>query len=373
MLVDSGNLVNDLISEEFAKQIRIKYTPVERKVGTAAKGGSVKIIGRSDPIRIFIENIPHAVVITPYVVRDLSHPINVGRDFLGRHEGRLEFSPREGYLELKGSKVKLIRKGAILNDPTVTDLRLIRAFQNTSRSQEKSTGMVFEGLLNSCESSEPEPIQMFSRQEIEVPANSAVFVSVTTNGKMPMKTAYANDLLLEPDVNGELPVLIVPGISHVIEGAVYCLAVNPEMKRIKIPEGTALGTIEVASINEVTESTGAKKASKNVIPQILKDLKLDENEIISQDLSLKSTIVQLFVKYRDIISRDEFDYRHTTALQCQIQLKPGDETPAKLKARPLNPAQEASMKIQLEEWEQGGIISPWLVLKRRIRQSYGGV
>jgi hypothetical protein len=93
MLVDSGNLVNDLISEEFAKQIRVKYTPVERKVGTAAKGGSVKITGRSEPIRIFIENIPHAVVITPYVVRDLSHPINVGRDFLGRHEGRLEFSP----------------------------------------------------------------------------------------------------------------------------------------------------------------------------------------------------------------------------------------------------------------------------------------
>jgi hypothetical protein len=109
------------------------------------------------------------------------------------------------------------------------------------------------------------------------------------------------------------------------------------MKRIKIPEGTVLGTIEVASVNEVPESTGVKRASKNgndVIPQILKDLKLDENENISRDPSLKNTIVQLFVEYQDIISRDEFDYGHTTAIQCQIQLKPGEETPVKLKDDP---------------------------------------
>ncbi len=124
--------------------------------------------------------------------------------------------------------------------------------------------MVLESLLNSCETAESEPISMFNRQEVEVPANSAIFVSVTTKGRMPMKTAYANNLLLEPDVSSELPILIVPGVSHVIEGAVYCLAVNPEMKRIKIPEGTVLGTIGVASVNEVTESTGVKKSSKTI-------------------------------------------------------------------------------------------------------------
>ena len=58
MLVDSGNLVHDLISEEFAKIIRAKCSPVEKKVGTAAKGGSVNIVRRAAPIRWFIENMP---------------------------------------------------------------------------------------------------------------------------------------------------------------------------------------------------------------------------------------------------------------------------------------------------------------------------
>jgi hypothetical protein len=60
MLIDSGNLVDDLISEEFARLLKVKYTPEEKSVGTAAKGGSVQIIGRSEPIKIFIENIPQA-------------------------------------------------------------------------------------------------------------------------------------------------------------------------------------------------------------------------------------------------------------------------------------------------------------------------
>ena len=57
MLVDSGNLVNDLISEEFAKQLKVKFTPINKAVGTASKGGSVQIIGRSQPIQLFIENL----------------------------------------------------------------------------------------------------------------------------------------------------------------------------------------------------------------------------------------------------------------------------------------------------------------------------
>ena len=65
MLVDSGNLVNDLISEEFANLLKVKYVPEEKQVGTAAKGGSVKILGRSQPIKLFIENIARPVVIEP--------------------------------------------------------------------------------------------------------------------------------------------------------------------------------------------------------------------------------------------------------------------------------------------------------------------
>ena len=151
MLVDSGNLVNDLISEEFAIAARINYTPAEKKVGTAAKGGSVKIIGRSVPFKIFIENIPQAVVIHPFVVKDLSHPVNVGRNFLGRNGGRLEYTPKEGYLEINGEKVKMIRKGAVLNESRVTDARFLKVFNGQSEQRLVHTGMIYKNSVNACE------------------------------------------------------------------------------------------------------------------------------------------------------------------------------------------------------------------------------
>ena len=108
MLIDSGNLVSDLVSEEFAKLARFQYEPVQRKIGTAAKGGSVSIIGKCKPFKVFVENMPDAVIIQPYVVRDLAHPINVGRSFLGRYQGKLEFLQNAGFLEVGGHKTRLI-------------------------------------------------------------------------------------------------------------------------------------------------------------------------------------------------------------------------------------------------------------------------
>ena len=121
MLVDSGNLVNDLISEDFAKKTGVKYEQIEKKVGTAAKGGSVQIIGRSQPIKLFIENISQPVIIKPFVVRDLAHPINVGRGFLGRYQGKLEYTETDGYLDIYGQKACLIGKNEPLFCEEMTD------------------------------------------------------------------------------------------------------------------------------------------------------------------------------------------------------------------------------------------------------------
>ncbi len=46
-------------------------------------------------MKIFLEDIPQPITIEPFVVKDLSHLINVGRNFLGRYQGKLDFS-RQG-------------------------------------------------------------------------------------------------------------------------------------------------------------------------------------------------------------------------------------------------------------------------------------
>ena len=87
----------------------------------------MSIVGRLiQPLQLHIENISTPVFLRPYVVEELSHPINVGRDFLGQYKGRLEFEGHAEFLEVGGQKVKLITKWEELCHAGVTDCKLRR-------------------------------------------------------------------------------------------------------------------------------------------------------------------------------------------------------------------------------------------------------
>ena len=370
MLIDSGNLVNDLISEEFAKILKVKYTPLEKQVGTAEKGGSVKIIGKSEPIKIFIEGVPQGVIIQPLIVKDLSHPVNVGRDFLGRNGGKLEFTPTEGYIEINKTKVRMIKKNTHMTGGEVIDSRFQKVFRSHGSYVHLDTGMIYEGTVNQCEDDLTDPVKMFNKTEAEIPAMSGMFVPITTNGKMLLKNARKYDLCIEPCEHGETPVLVVPGTGKLLKNEAYCFVVNPETRRIKLTAGSLLGMISLTKVIEPTIQGDDESLNfihniedRTLRQQVMKDLKISENPLMKGNSKLQGEVLDLFCQYGDIISRHEFDYGHTTEIQCHIQLKPGEETPVKMKARPLNPAQEDSLRKQIHEWERGGIIektqSPW--------------
>ena len=84
ILIDSGNLFADLISEDLAKRLKLKVSGTPRTVGTASTQGKVTIVGRSNPFYLYLEGVPEAIRIQPYVVKDLAHNINLGQDFLRR-------------------------------------------------------------------------------------------------------------------------------------------------------------------------------------------------------------------------------------------------------------------------------------------------
>ena len=63
----SGSLVHDLILEEFATLVRIKYMALQKKVGMAAKG--VSIVGQCLPLKIFLEDITQPIIIELFVVK----------------------------------------------------------------------------------------------------------------------------------------------------------------------------------------------------------------------------------------------------------------------------------------------------------------
>ena len=116
-LIDSGNLFGNLISEEFAKTLRVKYKGVEKTVGTAANDGALTILGKAvSPIRLYLEDVKQAVSIQPYVVGRLSHPVNLGQQFLSDHDADMNFhnEGRSILLKIKGSATCLVAGKASL-------------------------------------------------------------------------------------------------------------------------------------------------------------------------------------------------------------------------------------------------------------------
>ena len=81
-------------------------------------------------------------------MEELSHPINVGRDFLGWYKGKLEFEGPTGFLEVGGQKVKLISKREELCHAGVRDCKLKRVMDLPGGSDCASRKMVWRGELN---------------------------------------------------------------------------------------------------------------------------------------------------------------------------------------------------------------------------------
>ncbi len=371
MLVDSGNLVNDLISAEFADLIKVRYIATQKqKVGTASKNGSVSIIGQCRPFKIFLENLPKPLTIQPFVVKELSHPINVGRNFLGRYKGKLEFSPDHGFLEIKSQKVKLISKTDELLDNAVTDARIRKVMKMPQGHPYSAPDMVKEGMLNSVQDKPFAEIPIFAKSRVEIPAMSGRFVPFSTGGKIPLRIAREQDLVIRPEGREDEVVLVLPGVCRTLQDTAYSLVVNPDARDVVVEEGYLLGHVTTMDRDNGEEDQRNPKPEVHILEKLQDKreflrgkLKLDENPLIKENPNLGEEILQAFTDNWDAVSKDDFDYGHATAVQCQIQLKPGEETPVKLRARPLNPAQEASMKKQLKEWEAAGVIektqSPW--------------
>jgi transposase InsO family protein len=372
MLVDSGNLVSDLISEEFAKLARVPYEPVQKKVGTAAKGGSVNIIGKCKPFKIFIENVSKAITLQPFIVKELSHPINVGRAFLGRYRGRLEFAPDKGFLEICGQKTKLIDKRDELRGEAVTDERIKKVAELPEGRKYSAPHMVMEGMLNQVEYTPKEDIPVYPRTKLEIPAQSAMFVPITTRGRILVGEIEDRPLLMEEIGEESGASLLIPGICSIIENEAYCFVINPAPTRTILHPEDPIGKATILpegtwsqrpQIGNASSCAVTGKETRDRRKWIEDKLKLKENEVVRRTPRLKEEILRLFEDNFEALSQHEFDYGHTTAIQCQIQLKKGEEEPVRLKARPLNPAQEASMQNQLQEWESSGVIeksqSPW--------------
>ena len=147
---------------------------------------------------------------------------------------------------------------------------------------------------------------------------------------------------------------------------------------VKMPAGKILGTAsrltheavhdinsenicEVGHSNEGIQDEVGKKGGNVDFDQLLRDLKIHDNQLLQANKKAKGKLVRILRRYQDCFftsgATDEDKYGLTDLTEMKIRLKPG-AVPIRQKVRPLNPKQEEVLQKQLDSWLANEIIEP---------------
>ena len=109
IMIDSGNLVGDVVSEDFARQANLAGEACWKEIKTAAAASKMQIIWRCYPVQLRIAGIGTSFNVQPWIAQGMKNAVNLGQQFLSRNAAQLTFT--EGKVRIGGGKVYLEEKG----------------------------------------------------------------------------------------------------------------------------------------------------------------------------------------------------------------------------------------------------------------------
>ena len=96
------------MSTEFADRIGVIWEPYKLKVGTAAQGGNLEVVGRIPTLQMAISPKLVVTLTDTIVIRDLSHPLNLSLRFLKECRAQLDYTTAEPQLWIKGEQIPIV-------------------------------------------------------------------------------------------------------------------------------------------------------------------------------------------------------------------------------------------------------------------------
>ena len=371
MVIDQGQTIKQgvLISEELMKELGLSYEKLlpGKKVGTAKGGASLEKVGITKPFNIRIPGISRTFVSRATVCKDVADQCNLGTAFLQsihRATGlkpRLEFSEDGTHLVLGEDQVELVRRVA----PKTPSMDVAKEEEGTGLGPD-GPGQVDRGRQTRRQTAPEEKrrsasvgvrrkgaLPVFVEKDTVVKANSLNFVQVD---RVPATA------LLEPvKIPGLGSVSAVPGVY---KDQKRIAVLNLEGERVLragtqvaeiCPTGHILKEVPKEKVRSTQETDGR-------VEELVKELRLDEKELLKADPKLKEKLVELVREYLDIFSSPEEVFGKTSLVEFEINLEPGSK-PYKAKVRPTNPKQRQDLREQLDRWEAEGVVeeceSPW--------------
>ena len=142
----------------------------------------------------------------------------------------------------------------------------------------------------------------------------------------------------------------IPGVNHVrVVPAIYrdqdrVAVLNLEGDQV-IPRGTQVGEVIPMKLSKQTkeakEGVRSAKEAADTEEQLIRDLRIDENDLLKANPAIREKLKALVREYTDIFSSPEQNIGKTDLIEFEINLEPGTR-PVKQKTRPLNPKQKES-------------------------------
>ena len=386
-LIDSGNLFADLISEDLAKTLNLPIMGKEKIVGTASSSGSVKILGKTKPFKLYFECIRDPVCVEPYVVQDLAHPLNLGQAFLRSSNADMTFRSNGIQLRLNGSVASLVPSSASLTRASI-DAR-IKSVLDKLREQGGNpdilSGQILDLRVNSLSNQIPglnydagkKPIiwsdtrsRVYTLGKVTLKAGMLTPIPLR-KGRKDVPVGHIgkreNDIFFQPkftnDFMNKHELWAHPGCYKRQQDQVNVLVSNFSDEDVVLPESCLLGHIHEASgyeaeINVLDHRPLVQLTEAEVTERrsfIIKTLCLDDNPRL--DKEDKAAIIQIFMENWAAISVSDTDYGKTDLVKFHIEVPKGT-APVRAKLRPLNPAQEKDLDRQLKAWTEAEVIEP---------------
>ena len=395
VLVDSGNLHSDLISEEFAKILHLPILGQAKTVGTASNQGTVTILGQTRPFKLFLEGIKTPVTVRPHVVRDLAHPLNLGQSFLRAHRADLTF--REAGIQLRiGDSTTMLQPSNLDLTRTSIDTRLqivLDRFADQGSNPYSSQADILDLRINGvAEMTEPDPepdplpglfmkegkkaisfdnikTAVHNVEKTLLKAGETTIVKMSRGrhtGLANMPSKQSNDIYLHPKMDNrwlnDRELFVQPGVHHRRGNTFNAQVTNLSKKDIYLPKACHVGHIYEAmehhTINHLnhkpmSELTEAEIDSRRAY--IIEQLHLEDNDVLAKNEEDKEAIIKIFMDNWAAVSINEHDFGNTHLVRLQIHLK-DQAKPVRAGMRPLNPFQKQDLDRQLDEWKKSKVI-----------------
>jgi len=140
------------MSEKLVKILKLQIKPCNSKAGTAVSNQKVHVLGKVDPFELVLEGLKNPIVISPFIIRNLSHDLNLGESFLRKYKAELKFEGSKVTLNINGQKLELVNRNTPLirnsNDERFIKIMAhdkIKQTQSINESQ-PSNGIIIETI-----------------------------------------------------------------------------------------------------------------------------------------------------------------------------------------------------------------------------------